>query len=88
MILNLKKAANEIRNLSVTQDKGEIMPQNSERIPAYLDLIEQFLRTPQNLHQTILDDSSELLDIGLVEMMRGRGEAEKNRGNIQDGDGN
>jgi CHAT domain-containing protein/tetratricopeptide (TPR) repeat protein len=83
---SLRKATTEIGNLSVTQEKLDMMPQNSERILGYYTLIEQLLRTPQNQHQTILDDSSELLDIGLVEMMRARGEAEKNRGNIQDGE--
>ena len=83
---SLKKATTEIGNLSGKQETLEMMPQNSERIQAYLDLIEQFLRTHHNLHQTILDDNSELLDAGLIEIMRGRGEAEKNRGNIQDGE--
>ena len=57
--------------------------QNPERSHKYLFLIEQLLRSPQGQHQSILDDNSELLDTGLIEMMRQRAEAEENMGNIQ-----
>lgn len=83
---SLRKASEQIGNLLGQQEKLEMMPQNSERFLGYYTLIEQLLRTPQNQHQTILDESSELLDAELIQVMRGRGEAEKNRGNIQDGE--
>ena len=57
--------------------------QNPERSQQYLFFIEQLLRSPQSQHQSILDDNSELLDTGLIEMMIQRAEAEKNMGNIQ-----
>ncbi|MGB3465197.1 MAG: hypothetical protein WBA74_08005, partial [Cyclobacteriaceae bacterium] len=57
--------------------------QNPEHSQKYLFLIEQLIRSPQSQHQNILDDNSELLDSGLIEMMRQRAEAEKNMGNIQ-----
>ncbi|NEP43555.1 MAG: tetratricopeptide repeat protein, partial [Okeania sp. SIO2H7] len=57
--------------------------QNPERSQNYFYLIEQLLRSPQGQYQSILEDNSELLDTGLIEMMRQRAEAEKNMGNIQ-----
>ncbi|NEQ35067.1 MAG: CHAT domain-containing protein [Okeania sp. SIO3I5] len=57
--------------------------QNPERGQKYLFLIEQLLRSPQGQHESILGDNSELLDAGLIEMIRQRAEAEQNMGNIQ-----
>ncbi|NTW19572.1 MAG: hypothetical protein HGA42_08180 [Nostocales cyanobacterium W4_Combined_metabat2_030] len=87
ILASLRKAATDFRNLSEKQESVEMMAQNPDRrILGYYTLIEQLLRTPQNQHQTILDESSELLDAGLIEMMRAKGQAEKNRGNVQDGE--
>ena len=60
-----------------------ITNEKPERSQNYLYLIEELLRSLQSQHESILDDNSELLDAGLIEMMRQRVEAEKNMGNIQ-----
>lgn len=86
ILRNLRKATIEIGNLLGQPEPVEMMPQNPERIRGYYTLIEQLLRAPQNQHQTILDESSELLGAELIQLMKERGEAEKNRGNIQDGE--
>ena len=66
------------------KEEQEMIYQNPERSQKYFYLIEQLLRSPQSQHESILDDNSELLDAGLIEMIRQRGEAEQNKGNIQD----
>ena len=63
--------------------KKKMIHQNPERSQRYFYLIEQLLRSPQSQHESILDDNSELLDSGLIEIIRQREEAEKNIGNIQ-----
>ena len=72
-----------VRDKPIPENPLEITHENPERSQKYLYLIEELLRSPQSQHESILDDNSELLDAGLIEMMRQRAEAEENMGNIQ-----
>ena len=68
---------------SLDTKEQRITHENSERSHKYLYLIEELLRSLQSQHESILDYNSELVDTGLIEMMRQRAEAEENMGNIQ-----